>query len=128
MATPTISVQPARLNFIVQVGATLDRTITWYEDEAKTQPVNLAGHTARLQVRTLYGDALIHDLTTENGGLTLGGILGTIRFFIGETETEEQSADADYYYGMELYDAGGDVIPFLAGSFVYTEDQVDPVA
>ena len=124
---PTIAVQPAKLNFKVQIGATLDRTITRYEDEEKTQPVNLAGHTARMQVRNLDTNAVLHDLTTENGGLTLGGINGTVRFFIADEDTEVQEAGR-HYYGMELYDASGNVIPFVAGGFAYTEDQVDPIA
>ena len=125
--TPTVAVQPAKLNFKVQIGATLDRTITWYEDEDKIQPVNLAGHTARMQVRNSDTNAVLHDLTTENGGLTLGGINGTVRFFIADEDTETQEAGV-HYYGMELYDSGGNVIPFITGSFTYTEDQVDPIA
>lgn len=126
--TPVLSVLPAKMNIKVQIGATLDRTITWYEDEEKTQPVNLAAHTARMQVRNQDTDELIHDLTTENGGLFLGGINGTIRMVIDAADTETQDAEPMYVYGIELYDQSNNVIPFLAGLFQYLEDQIDPVA
>lgn len=134
MATPTIEVKPSKLNFSVRRGSTLRRTITWYAtpvwlDAEQTQidtinstPVDLTGYTARMQVRDCQNGVVALDLTTENAGLVLGDATGTITFFVSDTDTENVTFDR-CLYDLELVEPGGDVVPFLAGTFIF-KDQV----
>jgi len=117
MATPTISVAPARLNFRLRKGSTLRRTVTWYQDAARTLPVDLTDYDARMQIRDLAGVQLF-ELTTSNGGLTLGGLAGTITFYISAEDTDEPGAD-NAEYDLELVAPNEDVLPFLAGSVTF---------
>jgi len=51
-------------------------------------PINLTGYTARLQFREpLESSIVLLSLTTENGGITLGGVNGTIALLISATDT-----------------------------------------
>ena len=131
----TITVEPARLDFVVRRGSTLRRSITWYSDPVWTDrtetelntgastPVDLTGYTGRMQIRSDdRNNTLIQELTTENGGLAFGGVAGTITFFISDTDTEAITED-DSVYDFEVIEPGGDVVPFLAGKFTM-QDQI----
>ena len=55
----------------IEQGATLDRTLTWTDGDGVL--VDLTGYTARAQVRDGKDATSAEvDLTTENGGITLG--------------------------------------------------------
>lgn len=80
----------------------------------KPTPLNLDSYTARMVVRECADDsALLLDLTTENGGITLGGSTGTIDIEATPTQTSNLTA-GDGVYEVELY-VGSDVIGFAAG-------------
>jgi hypothetical protein len=81
-------------------GATFTRTLTWKTGVPAT-PVNLAGYTARMQVRRAPGSPLIVELTTENGRITLGGAAGTIDLSI-DAATTAAITPALYSYDLEL--------------------------
>ena len=52
---------------------------TWTHKDSAGALVDLTGYAARLQVRESYAsETVLLDLTTENGGITLGGVAGTI--------------------------------------------------
>jgi hypothetical protein len=133
-ATPTIEVKPSKLNFSVRRGSTLRRTITWYSvpvwldaeetelDTDNSTPVDLTGYTARMQVRDCKTEEQVLELTTENGGLTLGNADGTITFFVSDADTNLTQSDR-CLYDLELVAPGGDVAPLLAGTFLF-KDQV----
>lgn len=57
---------------------------TWIlKDPATGFPLNLTGKTARMTFRENYGSPTAFvSLTTENGGIVLGGILGTFTWLI----------------------------------------------
>jgi hypothetical protein len=59
-------------------------------------------------------------LTTENGGITLGGTAGTVTLTITASATAAVTA-ATYYYDLELIAGGGSVERVMQGQFV-----VDP--
>jgi len=134
VTTPSITVSPSALDFVVRRGSTLRRTITWYSDPvwldvAKTQldtetsvPLDLTGYAGRMQVRDKNSGVQMFELTTENGGLTFGGSAGTITFFLSDTSTEQAQSD-DGEYDFEVVEPSSDVVPLLAGLFTLS-DQV----
>ena len=68
-------------------GATFEKVITWKAGEPAT-PVNLTGCTARMHVREeIDSPTTLLELTTENGGIALGGALGTITLRLSATAT-----------------------------------------
>lgn len=107
---------PAGLyNITAEQGATLTRTITWKNTVGT--PINLTGYTARMQVRNDYEAVTsLLTLTTENGGITLGGVAGTIVITASATATAALSAGS-YVYDLEL--VLSDVVTrLIQGSFV----------
>ncbi len=113
MPTPTIGPQAGKLNLRIVRGSTFDQTLT-YKD-ADGDPIDLTGATARAQVREeVDSSTILVTLTTENGGLTLGGGAGTIRLQISAVAT----ALLDFSGGvwdLELV-MSGVTIPLLAGA------------
>lgn len=83
MTTPA----PLPLLTIVQHG-TFRKRLVW-KAGSPVEPVDLTGCAARAQIRPEYNSnvQLIGELNTENGGLTLGGVAGTIDFYISDEDT-----------------------------------------
>lgn len=102
-------------NITAEQGATLTRTVTWKNSAG--DPINLTGYTARMQVRADYDSTIaVLTLTTENGGITLGGSAGTIVITATATATTALSAST-YVYDLELV-LGSTVTRLIQGSFV----------
>jgi hypothetical protein len=78
-------------------------------------PVDLTGYTARMQIRASVGaQTVLLELTTENGGITLGGAAGMVT----RTITEAQAAAVGFtsgVYDLELVDADGAVTRLAEG-------------
>lgn len=73
--------------FDILQGETYDKTSTWSAGTPLV-PIDLTGATARLQARSKKdSNTVLLDLTTENGGIELGGAAGTIRRFINDADT-----------------------------------------
>lgn len=88
----------AKLKLSIDQGATFTKTVTWKTGKPAV-PVDLTGATARMQVRaTLEATAVLVDLTTENGGITLGDAAGTVVLRI------EAAATAAYAWRSGVYD------------------------
>lgn len=80
---------PAVLDMITIVqNGTFRKRLVWKAGTPKV-PVDLTGCTARAQIRPDYNSdvQLIEELNTTNGGLTLGGVDGTIDFYISDEDT-----------------------------------------
>lgn len=92
---------PAGLyNIVADQGATFSRTITW-TDSAK-KPINITNYTAKMQVRaTVESSAVILELTTQNGRISLGGVLGTVTLNVPASVMQNVVADK-YVYDLEL--------------------------
>jgi hypothetical protein len=103
---------PAELSFAIYQGATFSLTLTW-ETGDDPAPVNLTGFTAAMKVKA--GEDLVIELTTENGGITLGGALGTILLSIDAEDTADFAAPASATYDLLLTSAGGVVTPLVTG-------------
>lgn len=84
--------------------------------------MHLAGFTARMQVRkTLLADPPDLDLTTENGGITLGGAEGTITLNATAVETSAVQSLAGVY-DIELISPSGFVTRLLEGQVEFTPE------
>jgi len=102
-------------NYTIEAGATFRRQIS-YKDAAGVA-IDLTGYTAAMQIRAAITDALpAVDLTDANGGLVLGGALGTVDIYITSIATDALTF-TNGVYDLELTDAGGtgDVTRILEG-------------
>lgn len=76
----------AKRNIIIEKGSTFIMDLVW--KDASGLPINLSTYKARMQVRKSYTtNTKLLDLTTENGGITLGGGAGTIHIEGDATDT-----------------------------------------
>jgi hypothetical protein len=79
-------------------------------------PVNLTGYTARMQIReTVESTATLHSMTTEDGGITLGGAAGTITLLISATDTAAFTFESGVY-DLELVAGDGTVTTVIEGN------------
>jgi hypothetical protein len=70
-----------------------------------------------MQVRERIDDAdVILELTTANGRITLGGVLGTITMVAQDEVTTTLPEIRKGVYDLELESAGGEVTRLLRGS------------
>lgn len=85
-------------------------------------PVDLTGFTARMQIReTVESATVLHSLTTENGGIALGGVAGTISLLISATDTAAFTFDTAVY-DVELISAGGIVTEVACGGITIGDE------
>jgi hypothetical protein len=102
---------------VADQGSTFSRII-YYKDPAK-KSIKFSGYTARMHVRPKYeSNTVLLDLTTENGGISLGDTDGSISLFVDDTvmETIEEGI---YVYDLELAAPSADlyVYKILQGNF-----------
>lgn len=80
------------------------------------QPVDLAGYTARMQLREKVDSAeVLLELTTENGGIVLDNTLKTITLYISAVDSAALTFSSAVY-SLELVSSTGRVTPFIGGS------------
>lgn len=100
------------LNITIEQGATFTRTITW---TISGTAVNLTGYVARLQVRADYDtDPIISLTSAAGGGITLGGVAGTIVLLVSATATAALTPGS-YLWDLEVEAADGTVTRLLKG-------------
>ncbi len=107
----------SKIKLLIKQGATFRKRLTW-KTGSPAAAVNLTGYTARMQIRKDIADALpVAELTTENGGITLGGAAGTIDFYLSDTVTAAYTWE-DGVLDLELVapGTGGDVIRLVEGT------------
>lgn len=107
----------------VKQGSTFAMRLIWSTgDTADTAtPVDLTGYTARLQMRDDYGGKLLHEMTTENGGITLNAVPGAIDFAIDALTTDNFDWDTAVY-DIELVQ--GEYVNRLFGGTVVVSPSV----
>jgi hypothetical protein len=105
---------PADQAISIYQGATFNPVLTFYTNQAAGTLLNLTGYTARMKARAGYGTAEIFNLTTSNGGITLGGAAGTVSLLISAANTAALTAGS-YLYDLELIDSSGVVNRVLQG-------------
>jgi hypothetical protein len=80
------------------------------------KPVDLTGMTARMQIRArVDSTTVLHELTTENGGIVLDNTAKTIKLIIPATITASL-AFIQAVYNLEVIDAQNIVTNFASGS------------
>lgn len=105
----------------IDQGATFRKQFIWKTGTPAT-PVNLTGYTARMQIRPAVESAtVLATLTTENGGIALGGAAGTIDLFLSHTATTAFAWE-EGVYDLELITPAGDVLRKIAGVVVVTRE------
>lgn len=114
--SPTMTAGRATLT--ARQGSTFEKTINVTRDNA---PVDLTGVTARLQVRAHFADEAYSNeqplltLTTENGGIVIDPLLGTIRLIISASVTDAIKWKRGLF---ELKATGGGItVTLLEGEF-----------
>jgi len=89
----------------VDKGSTFRADLVWKVGDPAT-PKNLTDYTARMQIRPdIDSDIIFHELTTENGGISIDPLEGRISLFISDTDSTDFDWE-DGVYGLELIDAG----------------------
>ena len=107
------------LDFTIEQGATFNLLLTW---KINNVAVNLTNYTARLQARVDVEDIeTILTLTTANGGITLGGVLGTISLDQTATQTTLLPAGT-YVYDLELIAGSGTVTRLVQGELAISAE------
>lgn len=106
-------------DFTIEQGATFNLLMTWKIDGT---PVNLTNWTARLQARVDVEDTeVVLNLTTENGGITLGGALGTITLNQNATQTALLQTGS-FVYDLELISGVSSVTRLLQGELTISAE------
>ena len=112
-----------KLNLIIEKGSTFTRVFTWQtkDQENNIVPVDLSGYTAKAQFRETYDSPEpFFDLSTENGGITLGSTLGTITLVISASASSQVTANTGVW-DIELY-SGDYAIRLLEGRVTLTPE------
>lgn len=98
----------------INIGSTFSLSLALTDDDG--EEVDLTGYIARMHIRsTLDAGSTIHELTTENDGITLGGEEGTIDLYIAPADTAGFSATYTAVYDLEIEESGGDVWRIMEG-------------
>jgi hypothetical protein len=109
---------PGKYNIVCPQGSTFSQEFTYSINDVL---VNLTGYTARMQVREKHTSTTAQlTLTTENGGIVLGGTLGTFTVNISSSNTAGLFAK-DYVYDLELV-SSGTVTRIIEGKFIVTPE------
>lgn len=95
-------------------------------DQLTSAPEDLTGYTAIMEICERYGEAPKITLTTENGGITLGGVAGTIAFSLSKANIAANLPVPDspgipptktYVHSVRLM-LGAVTLPYLHGPCV----------
>ncbi|PHS21160.1 MAG: hypothetical protein COA84_16045 [Robiginitomaculum sp.] len=98
-------------------GKTLSFSIIW----GGSAPLDITGYSARLQARD-RGGALMLDLSTSNGGITIDGPGGTLSFAADPALTDQVLTAGRYE--VEMSTAAGDVYRVISGGISPIEEIV----
>ena len=107
-------------DIIIEQGADWRLVITW--KDAEGVPVNLTGYTARMHMREKVEYATpFMSFTTSDSSIVLGGAAGTIQIKASAAVTSTVTAK-EGVYDLELVAPSGDVVRFLEGLVIVSEE------
>lgn len=110
---------PGKYNMVCPQGSTFNQELTYSINAVN---VNLSGYTAKMQIRASHtATTPLLTLTTENGGIALGGSSGTISLNIAASTTTGFTPK-EYVYDLELISTGGNVTRLIEGKFIVTPE------
>lgn len=110
-----------RVKLIIDQGATFRKHFVW-KVGTPAAPKDLTGYTARMQIReTVESAVVLKSLTTENGGITLGGATGEIDLYLSAVDTAAIAWDSGVY-DIEFIAPNSDVIRRIAGTVIVTKE------
>ena len=108
-----MTTEPGQHNFLLPQGATFTEVLTWQDENGAA--INLTGYTARMEAKRRQSPTTtVINLTTENGGIALGGSAGTITLTLNATATA-LLIPGTYDYDLELISSGAIVTRLLQG-------------
>lgn len=111
-----MSARPGPYDDGTRCGQFWRRRLTW--KDAAGNPVNLIGYEAKMQVRRDVDSVVLIELTSDvDGGITLGGVAGTIVRVMTDEQTAELPACAALY-DLLLIPPNGEDTYLLAGAFL----------
>ena len=100
-------------DLIIEQGADWIRNIYW--QDSNSAYVNVAGYTARMQVREHRSSpSTILELTTSNGRIAVTAVSGLFTMTLTNAETTAMTWDAGYY-DLEVVSSAGFVTRLLEG-------------
>lgn len=106
---------PLKYDITIYQGSTFRLPLTWKTGDPAT-PVDLTGCTARMQIRAdVKAPKALITLTTENGGITLGGAAGTVEIIVTPTQSKDVELSGGVY-DLEIVFAPDIVRRLLEGS------------
>lgn len=113
------------VNLVIKKGATFKKSMLYQDKDGNA--IDLTGFTAEMQIRTGYGEEpIISTLTTENGKIILGGVLGSVDLLIGKEETKTFPVAAKDIYDLELLSPADEVIRLIEGNVMITDNVTIP--
>jgi tRNA A37 threonylcarbamoyltransferase TsaD len=111
----------AEADICIFQGATFNQTL-FYETGEPSAPVNLAGYTAKMHIRSKpESKALILELSTTNGRIVLNEATGSIRLTISASDTASLSVCDKAVYDLELYN-GAVTTRILQGNVIISPE------
>lgn len=105
-------------DFIIKQGATFRKVIVW--QDSNEVAYDLAGYTAKMQLRKYAGGEVVKELNTENNAITITPEAGSIQLELSATETLTLPV-TKFKYDLLLIN-GSEVIPFLEGYAIVEEN------
>ena len=100
---------------VIEQGATYRHTLTWFQSDGIT-PVNLAGCSAKMQIRsTVESSSVIIELSTANGRITINEYLGKIYFLIADEDTTLLTPIKGAVYDLEISFLDGTITRLCEG-------------
>lgn len=107
---------PCNHDFSLYRGTTLRKTFTWKPGGVVA---NLVGYSAYVRFRLLTTDpTAAMSLTSQAGGVILGGIAGTLQMFATPLQLEGLAADV-YLYELRLVYPNADVASLVQGRMTF---------
>lgn len=111
-----MSLQPAHYKFTIWRGATFSKRITYLLGDQNSDPQDLTGYTALLEIKDAPEGTVIFTLSTTNGRIVLGSVSGTIDLTISAADTAAITW-VNGVYDLVLTSGSGVTDPILFGGF-----------
>ena len=105
-------------DFTIEKGATFRQNILWRDNAGGA--LDLTDYTARMQIRREFKSDIIHEMTTENGGIVITALTGEIDLLI-EANVSDLFNSTSAKYDLELT-KGSEVTRLIQGAAFITEN------